>query len=33
MKNGSQELILLEKEFDSDFSKFGPHFRICIESP
>ena len=30
MKNGSQEIILLKKEFDSDFSKFWPHFHIYM---
>ena len=33
MKNESQELILLKKEFDSDFIIFWHHFHICIESP
>ena len=32
MKTASQELNLMNKEFDSDFSIFWPHFRICIES-
>ena len=26
MRNVPQELILLRKEFDSDFDIFGPHF-------
>lgn len=33
MKNESQKLILLKKEFDNDFSIFYPHFCVCIESP
>ena len=33
MKNESQELILLKKEFDSAFSIVCLHFCICIESP
>ena len=33
MKNESQEVILLKKEFNSDFSVFWPHFRIHTESP
>ena len=32
LKNGSQELILLKKEFDSDFSLFWSHFCIHIVS-
>ena len=33
MKNTLQELILLKKEVDNDFSIFWPHFCNCIESP
>ena len=32
MEVGLQELILLKKEFDSDFCIFWPRFCICIES-
>ena len=31
MKNGSQELTLLKKEFNSDFSIFWSQFCICIK--
>ena len=31
MKNGSQELILLKKEYDSNFGIIWPYFRICLE--
>ena len=33
MKNRLQELNLLKKEVDSDFSIFWPHFCNCIKSP
>ena len=33
MENRLQELNLLKKEVDSDFSIFWPHFCNCIESP
>ena len=32
MEVGLQELILIKKEFDSDFCIFWPRFCICIES-
>ena len=32
-ENGSQALILLKREMDSEFSIFWPRFCICTESP